>query len=257
VTWLIGALGVRRLREGAVVRFSTRTMNTPASFYAANEGGSHSDAPFGGLDLASYLPSPRGEVSSDTVGELTSYVLRTGGLGADAATNVLFAQVHRHALNRFEVSPDAPRLRGTVAEADLPIRAIVFDTLVHKDIFPGEEPKLIMHDTTSRGIASVNDPSRVIDRIEHNERVNTLGSGLRSARLAEYPRYTELLGAAIERIGFNAANFRVYRCRIEYPLYGSQVHLCFTAPPAPRQNPGQPAGDGGSPPTETNAHDQP
>jgi hypothetical protein len=237
VAWLIGALGVRRLRHGAVVRFTTRNLNTPASFNAANQptgqgaGAITGDEPF--IDLAPFTPEPRGELSVDRLGGSTHFVLESPSLGTKAATNVLLAQLKRHALHRYEACPASPRLRGTVAEADMPVRTLLFDTIVHRDVYPGAEPQLIMHDTTSRGLASVNDPSREFDRIEHSEHIVGLDGGLPGLRVAEYQDYTALLGHACATLGWDADAFRAFRCRINYPLYGSQVHMSFVAPPAP------------------------
>lgn len=232
VAWLIGALGVRRLRDGAPVRFTIRTLNTPDSFFAAND---HADNPHP-LELDQFIPHPRGRLSAHPAEHLTHFHLESPSLGAKAATNVLFAQLKRHVLHRYETSPQAPRLRGTVAEADLPIRTLLFDTIVHRDLYPDQEPQLIMHDTASRGLASVNDPSRVHDRIEHTQSVAKLGNDLSKLRVAEYPHYTPLLLHTCERLGWDPDAFRAFRCRIDYPLYGSQVHMVFPAPLPPNDD---------------------
>ena len=83
------------------------------------------------------------------------------------------------------------------------------------------------------GIADVNDPTRDIDRLELSESVQLLGRGLARCRTAEIPRYVEMLRRVCEALRWDGERFRAYRCRIEYPIYGSQVVMAFEAPQEP------------------------
>ena len=59
------------------------------------------------------------------------------------------------------------------------------------------------------------------------ESVQTLGWGGDKARHAVIPHYADLLRHVFERLGWDDARFRGYRCEIDYPIYGSQVAFAF------------------------------
>jgi hypothetical protein len=98
---------------------------------------------------------------------------------------------------------------------------------------PGQEPELILYDTAIDGIADVNDRARDVDRLDMSESIDLLGNGLSRAEIAENPRYLELVERVHSARGWNPADFRGFRTRIEYPLYGSQIVMAFDAPVGP------------------------
>ena len=60
-----------------------------------------------------------------------------------------------------------------------------------------------------------------------------MGQGLAKFRTAEIPRYADLLRHVCARLNWDGERFRGFRCRIDYPIYGSQVAMAFDAPPPP------------------------
>jgi hypothetical protein len=89
-----------------------------------------------------------------------------------------------------------------------------------------------MFDTVVRGITHPDNPARQGDRIEMLESITPLGRGIEAFRLSEFPRYTELLSYFCEKEGWNPKAFRGFRCKIRFPLYGSQIGLAFRLPEA-------------------------
>ncbi len=61
------------------------------------------------------------------------------------------------------------------------------------------------------------------------ESVEPLGAGLRALRSVDVPRYAELVEHVIHSTGAERAALRGYRCRVAYPVYGSEVMLTFEA----------------------------
>ena len=119
------------------------------------------------------------------------------------------------------------------AEISTPAKALLFDALLHEDVYAGQSPDLFLYDTAFDGVASVNDRSRDIDRLDLAESVQDLGRGLPAFRTSVVPRYVEMLQLVFDRMGWDDAAFRGHRCRIDYPVYGSQVTMAFTPPSAP------------------------
>ncbi len=69
-----------------------------------------------------------------------------------------------------------------------PTRVFVLDVLVHRDVFVGSEPRVVVYDMAVRGFADVNDRSRDLDRYALTERVQACGRGGSGPRLTEAPR---------------------------------------------------------------------
>ena len=115
----------------------------------------------------------------------------------------------------------------------MPVASLVFDVFLHRDAFPGSDPELVVFDTGYDGIANVNDRSRDIDRVDLDESVEFLGADLSRAHAPEIANYPAMLAHLGERYGWEAADFRGYRTRIRYPVYGWQVSMSFAPAPPP------------------------
>jgi hypothetical protein len=135
-------------------------------------------------------------------------------------------------LTRYR-APGVLRKSGPTEEVSLPSRLLIFDVILHTDAYPGSDPHLYLYDPGFAGVADVNDPLRDRDRLAMSEVVESMGSGVDGLRVPEMPRYVELLRHVFGRLGWDARAFRAYRCRIEYPIYPSQVSMAFERAPRP------------------------
>lgn len=228
VVWVNGMLGVYRVRPGVTAKLTTRRM-TPTGAARAPEtldGTPVSDASH--LLLHDFCSQPAPAIDVRRSGDVMSYLLGGDAFGAASASDVVFAEVSRADLPRF-VAKGSNRLSYFFAEVTPPSEVLQFDVLVHKSLYPGQDPTLRVYDTALEGVASPNDPARDVDRLDVLESIEPLGEGLQRARSGDVPRYTELLRRVMDSVGWNASEFRGYRCRVTYPLYGSQVMMCFRA----------------------------
>ncbi|QDU65932.1 hypothetical protein [Engelhardtia mirabilis] len=232
VIWLIGMLGLRRLRPGARARFATRR----------NVGGSGGDrrprtldgdpvdaAQVQSLRLDQFCHAPPAPLDVVTAGEVVHYSLGGRAFGPESAVDLVFAEANFAELPR--TVPTGSGRRGYVfAECTTPSRVLSFDVLVHADLYPDQAPRLDIYDTAGEGVASPNSPERDADRLDLAEQVEELGQGLDRVRARDIPDYAGLLRHVFARTGWDAAQFRGYRVRVDYPVYGSQVTLSFAAP---------------------------
>jgi hypothetical protein len=69
--------------------------------------------------------------------------------------------------------------------------------------------------------------------MDTGETIQHMGRGISRLRAPEIPQYERLLKMVFDKLGWNADEFRAYRCRIDYPLYGSQVVMAWDAPAPP------------------------
>jgi hypothetical protein len=65
------------------------------------------------------------------------------------------------------------------------------------------------------------------DLLPMAEKVFCLGRGLEGGRTPLVPRYVEMLTYVMERVGWNPAEFRLFRSRIDYPLRYSRIRIAF------------------------------
>jgi len=100
---------------------------------------------------------------------------------------------------------------------------MLLDVLVHRDLFPAGSPELRIYDTALEGVADANDPARDADRFDLDERITTPLSW----RAARAPRHADVLAHVFGRLGWDEKAMRLYRCEIDYPIYGSQVAMLF------------------------------
>jgi len=107
---------------------------------------------------------------------------------------------------------------------------MVYDLILHKNVFPGASPELYIYNTAFDGVADVNNADRDIDRLDLHETIQHMGAGITNFTNPEMPRYTDLLAHSWSKLGWNGADFRGYRSRIEYPIFGTQITLAFDPP---------------------------
>ena len=229
VVWVIGMLGLRRLRPGVECKFATRRM---ASEQEQRQPRNLDGEIVEGIDRARLdqfcfaRPAP---LEARRVGDTLQYTLGNVGFGPRSNVDIVFAEVNRREL--FRSLPKGAKRKGFFfADVQTPTKTLHFDTLVHPDIYPNSEPELLVYDTSVDGVADVNDPTRDIDRFPCAESIQRLGRGLPDADAGSIPNYRPILAHVFEKLGWKEDRYRAYRCRLEFPIYGSQVCMAFAVP---------------------------
>jgi hypothetical protein len=226
IVWLNQLQGLHRVRPGVTVKLSSRrlskgpTVRHPRTLKGEEITGSTSPL------VESFCSAPRPKLEVRQVGETVFYLLGEEEFGGESAVDLVFAEVNRAELNRF-VPSGSGRKAYFFAEVTTPAQVLQFDVLVHEDLYPGQDAALRIYDASFEGVANPNDPARDIDQLDLMESVVPLGKGQRGFRSAELGRYSELVEHVLGSTGFDGSRMRGYRCRIDYPLYGSQVVMMF------------------------------
>ncbi len=229
IVWLNGLVGVHRIRPGATVRLTSRRMHAPEKgrrpmTLSGKELSTPDD-----LVLKAFCSEPTPTVNAEVLGETVSYTLAGEQFGATTSVDVMFAEMNHNEIDRF-VPAGSGRLGYFFAEVVPPGELLQFDVLVHRDVYPGQDPRLFIYDTCFEGVASPNNRARDNDRLDMLESVESLGEGLARVRSGDVPRYAEMVRHVFASVGWDAQEFRGYRVRVDYPIYGSQVMLAFKAP---------------------------
>lgn len=229
VVWVVGLLGLRCLRPGARTKLTTRRVAPHARDRRPLTLSGESVESLESLRIDEFCGAPPAPVEVRSVEESVHYIFTADGVGARAASDLLMAEVNLAEMPR--TIPPGSRRKGYVfAEVATPSKLLNFDVLVHEEVYPGSSPELFIYDTALEGYADVNDPVRDLDRMELTESVQLLGKGTRELRIPEFPKNVELVRHVYSQMGWDEGEFRNYRCRIEHPLYGSQVVVAFDPP---------------------------
>lgn len=231
VVWINGLFGLHRLRPGASVRFATRRLSHPEPGRAAFTLDGQQVESQADLMLDEFCSTPTPGLGIHRVGDSILYTLQDNGFGPRSATDLVFAEANRGEVKRY-AKPGVRRKTFVFAENSTPSKVLQFDAFIHESLFEGSDPALRIYDTSFEGVADVNDPRRELDRLEMMESVESLGMGVSRCRSADVGRYGELLQTVCERLRWDGGRFRGYRCRIDYPLYGTQVAMAWDQPQA-------------------------
>ncbi len=232
VVWTFAYLGLQRLRPNVTFRLATRRISSP-------HGGSTERKPrhprsldgsqvqaIEGLIIRDYSTYPLPPFEVQAAGDVMHYTLGDKRFGPKATLDLVITENNHQELPRA-IPADPRRKRFVYTDVSTPVQLLVFDLLLHRDIQGVSDVGLLLYDTGAQGVANVNDRSRDIDRLEMVETVQSLGTGLGACRISEAPWYIEHLGTICRRLNWNADEFKPYRARIDYPLYGTQVALTY------------------------------
>jgi hypothetical protein len=231
IVWVFGFLSLTRLRPGVPVKFATRRMADVSSPRRPTnlDGETIHGVSDARIDMFCEAPA---DVAVSGEGDVVHYTLGDHGYGPTSAADIVFAEVNLSEMPRYV--PEGTSRKGNVfAEVNVPAKRLLFDVFVHADVYSGREPELLLYDTVLDGVANVNDASRNIDRLDMLESIQPLGFGLSRARHRAVPNHVELLSHVYEKLGWEPNEFRLYRCAIDYPIYGVQAALAFDPPTRP------------------------
>jgi hypothetical protein len=125
----------------------------------------------------------------------------------------------------LSTEPDGERQHELIHHVPvLPSDVNVFDTLIHRDLFPhARPPRVTVERFGFNPVVQSSKPDDDAFRADAGAEPIDLGTGLARATVRSVPGLTELLGLTMERIGQRADDFRVLRTRIEYLPPGFSV----------------------------------
>ncbi|MFH1746069.1 MAG: hypothetical protein ABIG44_03380 [Planctomycetota bacterium] len=137
------------------------------------------------------------------------------------------------------LSSDAPRYASEASSEQLlsklplvPCESEILEVYLRKDAWPGAQPEVGIFRITPTG--PVDDfESRSLDRVTDHESVEYLGWGIHGG-IKEMPRYTDAMHHCFRELDWPEDEFRLYRCRVEYPVVFMQIAMRFELPAAPQ-----------------------
>lgn len=231
---LVGYAGLRRLRPGAPIHISTLRAGMAAERESPfTVAGDRVDAMSADTLLREFCSTPTPEILIRPAGSVVHYLVAGDHVGIAGAIDLFLGEYTPAVFGMGPIMREdggGPRRNSVAADIEVCAEELVFDAFVHKDVWPGADPDVVVYDTSMGGRVNPNDLERDIDIMDVLETPLSLGTGLRSCRIASVPRYVDMLRSVCSQRGWNENDFRCYRCHSQYPVYGTQVHFVFTPP---------------------------
>ncbi len=137
-----------------------------------------------------------------------------GQIGTRGAVTLHSAEVLRNVMPRYSV--EGSRMYAQNLELRTPCRTVVFDHLVHRELYGRVAPRFRVFGELAGRPLYVTLRSGM-DRLEVFERVEYLGTGPSVLRTPDVPRYDQMIQQVCERLGWDPEMLDAYRVRMEYP----------------------------------------
>jgi hypothetical protein len=226
---ITGICRMKRLRPGAPMGLlHGSSIAPPPGTQRLSLDGNPIDPLHGAPLLHDFSSRPTPQFDVRVQGDTVHYLLNSDGVGLGSMVDLFFADIMR---GRYPAHARvSPRPATPGALIDIPVRTLIVDVLVHDDVWPGVEPELRMYDTAGRGVANPTDPARDMDRIDVLESIQHMGTRMERFRTKEVARYVEMVRFICDQLGWDSTRFRGYRCRVDYPVHGTQVSMVFEPP---------------------------
>lgn len=226
---ITGLCGMRRLRPGAPMGLlHGSSIAPPPGTERLSLDGQPIDPLHGAPLLREFCCAPLPQFEVQVKGDIVHYMLEGDGLGVQSTVDLYFADVMRGRYPAARAVSPRPATPGAVI--DIPVKTLIVDVLLHDNVWPDVEPELRMYDTAGRGIANPTDAARDMDRIDVLDSIQSLGTQVSRFRTKDVARYSEMVRFVCDKLGWDSERFRGYRCRVDYPVHGTQVSMIFEPP---------------------------
>jgi hypothetical protein len=229
---LEGFFGLRRVKPESRIGFTSASLTHPDTRPRTLEG-KPCDSPTRTL-LEQFSTSPLPRIEFEDIEGSLHHLIVGQDVGLRGAVDLVSAW-RNHDRGRRYRRPGEPAKTGPLCIIDTPMKRLLSDAFIHKDLYLPESPELRIYQLGLHGhLRAFADPAREADRLDMRESIRPLGFGIDGARHSNLPRYAEMLEHVFNTVGWNPADFRGHRLDVQYPVHGAQYHMGFALPAAPQ-----------------------
>ena len=171
--------------------------------------------------LRQFSTDPLPVVSSRQPGEYLVQAIDTSPSAAGQSVDLMLATRNAmpHPINQH------PRIEEVWAMINFPVRQMVFDVYLHRDLARECIPSLDAHLWRPDFAAQIGD--RWQTRFANGPRLELLGPGLQGAATAAYSRHLELTSCLFESLHLDDQRFVGFRCAVNYPVWRTGYCMSF------------------------------
>lgn len=232
VAILNGLIDLRRTRRGVPLQLMSRRktknddetepISRAVSFEPIDPREDKPDS-FGLLQDFCSRPLPRFRLRGD-LSIYQRYELVSESIGASSKMTYFSGVIARKMWIRQSIGAreDIHRVRVIA----MPVETEISDLIVHESVCEGLVPEVKVYSVSLDG------PQRVSEEnlLPFVERIEDLGAGVEVARTPLVPRYTEMVEYVMGRLGWKSDEFRIFRCRVDYPVIHTLLSVYLKSP---------------------------
>ena len=170
----------------------------------------------------------------DAPGGTIDYELVEGAVGNTGILTCVTGELLRRVEPRYRTG--AYHDISQMLRMRTPCEMVIFDVLIHRSLFGQRiEPKLVVF--SDLFAEQVGPRYRAGDILPAQEQIEYLGMGLDVVGMEDVDRYPEMVKCALDRGGWDAEQFDVFRVRMKYPAIPTNLVVTHDLPDPP---PGMP-----------------
>jgi hypothetical protein len=234
-----GLIGLRRLRPNATWEISRSRQSEsdgrvlqrhdPKRVIPIDPPGADDTPGFSLLQGFCSQPLPKFKSVRGPAG-FASVELEPTDIGNKAALTCLFGDVYPGFFARYCDPDDPDPVFTSHSMVRTPCEVLVHDVMITPAVLSEPAEPLVFSDLRTVDPAFA---GRSRDLLPTSASVVHLGRGPQVLSSANVPRYAEMVQYALDRAGWDARQFDVYRCRVEFPVMPSSVMVRFEMPRRP------------------------
>ncbi len=180
--------------------------------------------------LREFCSSPLPPIRVSKAGNLRHFYLAGDAFGVRSSVDLCVGEVWQNVKPLYQPESGLHTRCSTSMTFNIPVKTFAMNVLLEDSVWPGSEPELRLYRMVDRGIASPNDPTREIDRLDCTSSIESLGHGVDRFHSTEYPRHVELVQHVCDKLEWDSSRLRGYRLRVQYPIASAQYSIVFTPP---------------------------
>lgn len=226
VALVAGFIGLRRLRSlPGWPLFRLDSYNDDQSFRPLGERrlAIDPDAAEDPWLIGEFCTGTLPEISVRRNGRALIYEAGNGPVGRSGEFDCFFGYIDRGDVPRFRDGTNTTA--ELVSSISMPVKTVLFDLLVHRDLPEAMHPRLELLGHPATGLLG----SDSVAILPHAERLTALGQAT-MVKTPLVPDYDRLIGRVFERAGWNARDFVCLRLVMPYPPMPASVKLSYELP---------------------------
>lgn len=178
--------------------------------------------------LHGFSTSPLPPIDVELRGSQLHYTLPTSERGDEGELSLFFASIEKKARPRRRQG-DTVTSSGHRFVPRNPSRNMLLDVFVHKDVWPGAEPTLVI--SRSASARARDREAGHVDLVPLVEVVQHLGRDPNTVPHRCLPSYGNMVSRLRILRGWSPDEFRAFRCHVRYPVVGMWYSIEFDIAP--------------------------
>lgn len=152
-----------------------------------------------------------------------------GPVGNTGAVTCITAEVGHNVATCYREEHN--RFGNHIVRLRTPCDKLLFDVLIHEDVYRDLHPMLVLHSELAGGPPFPGGHAR--NNLPVFETVEPIGRGPSAVHSPEVPRYGQMVRYVIDKLGCDGSRLKVYRVRVAFPPIPTSLAVRYELPERP------------------------